>query len=70
MAARGKDGDGFDWGGRCLWQSEYWVSSLALVSSLSHVNTFTRSSPGLCGAAAAHHAIGGMGLALGTGAGD
>lgn len=69
MAARGKDGDGFH-GGWCLWQSECWVSSLALVSSLSHVNTF---APRLVGflrrAAAAHRAIGGTGFALGTGAG-
>lgn len=41
----------------------------ALVSSLSHVNTFARSSSGLRRAAAAHHAIGGMGFALRTGAG-
>lgn len=41
----GKTADGFS-GGWCLWQAEYWVSSLALVSSLSHVNTFARASPG------------------------
>lgn len=68
MAARGKDGDVFD-GGLCLGQSEYWVSSLALVSSLSHVNTFARSLSGLRRAAAAHHAIGGMVFTLRTGAG-
>lgn len=65
-AARGKDGGRLRRGGGCLRQGEYWVSSLALVSSLSHVNTFARSSPGLRCAAAAHRAIG---FALRTGAG-